>query len=56
MIEAMEDIKSTHMLRYVYVSTARRGYRNLLRGMRDFEKGKLYKKGEKEILSIKTIL
>ena len=33
----------------------RRGYRNLLRGMRDFEKGKLYKKGKKGRLSIKTI-
>ena len=27
--------------------TYRHGYRNSLRGMRDFEKGKLYKKGKK---------
>ena len=33
----------------------RRGYRNSLRGMQDLEKGKLYKKGKKGRVSIKTI-
>ena len=37
-------------------SIGRRGYRNSLRGMRDFEKGKLYKKGKKAIFYINYVL